>query len=198
MNRGRAVLSVYVVATGAALLLALPGPWRLLAALAVPALYAIWVLTPPPHRGAHELDQAQAEAEQEDWTATLGEPAPVTWLPDELADPIGYYSALADRYARPWQQRGPDDAPHPLTAPVPLASSETSGGPVPGGPPAAEPGTGDGGPPPIELDHDDQAGDDEDQAAELGWTWPGPYEQQADTLLERVRADFDLLRRMIL
>jgi hypothetical protein len=105
-------------------------------------------------------------------------PAGLVEIPSEPDDPVGHYSALARRYARPevWQQRGPDEPAHVITD-------------------AIHPMRGPVGP---ELDHTAEI---DVQEAELS-TWPAAQDlaasMAAEAALARIRAHFRELRDRLL
>lgn len=144
------------------------------------------------------------------WQRATGEPAPGWWQeahagwtderPVAVLDDHGAWASgpALDQPLPPYVANGLNN---PETAPGPAGVLQTpTPGPVPntGGPAAADNGTGEAGPP-AELDHTAVT---DVQAAELA-TWPAADDLAADTAnlaadsaLDRIRAEFDLLRRM--
>jgi hypothetical protein len=206
-TEARALASVAGAACAALCLLLLPGPVKGLAALPVFAWLVVWART-GPHRARHELvDDDQADEldplpELDDWPDVLrAAELHDADLPDPAADPIGHYSMMAARYTNSttWEQQRADHGPHliasapagVLQTPVPGPMSDDAGGPVPAV------GTGEAGPPASTPPGPADTAVIDVQAAELD-TWPDPAELGFDDLAERTRADFALLRRMLL
>jgi hypothetical protein len=204
MNYLRAVFTVSATAFTAIMLLLLPGGWRGLAVLPVFAWLVGWSHL-GPHLGRHVedyFDEYDDEGDDEG-TADPGYDPFSEHVPelDRLTgpapsvdvDPVGHYSSQAwARTGEPWQQRGPLDEPHLLSAPL-----DASG---PGMRPPSLAGPGG-----HEPELEGQGEPREVQAAELE-TWPDLDElarRHADEfrfalVLEHVRSSFSLLRRMYL